>query len=74
MAGEDDQRPGQLVHALFASTAGERPDLAEIMALGQDHRACYTHPRSAGIHGMLTMTGAGKIDRRLLLKSVTPHV
>jgi acyl-CoA synthetase (AMP-forming)/AMP-acid ligase II len=74
LAGEDDQRPGQLVHALFASTAGERPDPAAIMALGQDHRAGYTHPRSAGIRAVLTMTGAGKIDRRLLLKSVTAHV
>ena len=73
MAGEDDQRLGQLVHALIASTAGERPDPAEIMALGQDRRAGCTHPRSAGIRGMLTMTGAGKIDTRLLLESATPH-
>ena len=73
MAGEDDQRPGQLVHALFASTAGERPDPAEIMALGQAHRADGMHPRSAGIRSMLTMTGAGKLNTRLLLESATPH-
>lgn len=70
---EDDQRPDQLVHALNASAAGERPDPAQIMALGQDQRTGCTQPRSAGIPGMLTMTGAGKLDRRLLLKSATPH-
>ena len=31
VAGEDDQRPGQMAHALTASAAGEQPDPAEIM-------------------------------------------
>ena len=73
VAGEDYQCPGQLVHDLTASAAGERPDPAGIMALGQDHRVGCAHPRSAGIRGMLTMTGAGKVGTRLLLESATPH-
>ena len=72
VAGED-QRSGRLVHVLTASAAGERPGPAGIMALGQDHRAGCAHPRSAGIRGMLTMTGAGKVGTRLLLESATPH-
>ena len=72
VAGED-QRSGRLVHALTASAAGERPDPAGIMALGQDHRAGCAHPRSAGIRGILTMTGTGKVGTRLLLGSAAPH-
>jgi len=69
----EDQRSGRLVHVLTASAAGERPDPAGIMALGQDHRVGCAHPRSAGIRGILTMTGAGKVGMRLLLESATPH-
>ena len=72
IAGED-QRSGRLVHDLTTSAAGEWPDPAGIMALGQDHRVGRAHPRSARIRGMLTMTGAGKVGTRLLLESATPH-
>ena len=72
VAGED-RRSGRLVHVLTASAAGERPDPAGIMALGQDHWVGCAHPRSAGIRGILTMTGAGKVATRLLPESATPH-
>jgi acyl-CoA synthetase (AMP-forming)/AMP-acid ligase II len=72
VAGED-QRSGRLVHVLTASAAGERPDPAGIMALGQDHRVGCAHPRSAGIRSIRTMTGAGKVGTRLLLESAAPH-
>jgi acyl-CoA synthetase (AMP-forming)/AMP-acid ligase II len=72
VAGED-QHSGRLVHVLTASAAGEQPDPAGIIALGQDHRADCAHPRSAGIRGVLTMTGVGKVGTRLLLESATPH-
>ena len=72
VAGED-QRSGRLIHMLTASVAGEQPDPAGIMALGQDHRTGCAHPHSAGIRDVLTMTGAGKIGTRLLLESATPH-
>jgi acyl-CoA synthetase (AMP-forming)/AMP-acid ligase II len=69
----ENQRSGQLVHVLTASAARERPDPAEITALGQDHRADCAHPRSAGIRGVLTMTSAGKVGTRLLPEGATPH-
>ena len=72
VAGED-QRSGRLVHVLTALAAGEQPDRAGIIALSQDHRADCAHLRSAGIRGVLTMTGAGKVGTRLLLESATPH-
>ena len=72
VAGED-QRSGPLVRVLTAPAAGEQPDPAGIMALGQDHRAGCAHPRSAGIRGILTMTGTGKVGTRLLLGSAAPH-
>jgi len=72
VAGEG-RRLGQLVHVLTASAAGERPGPAGIMALGNDHRFGCAHPRIAGIRGVLTMTGAGKVGTRLLLESATPH-
>jgi fatty-acyl-CoA synthase len=72
VAGED-QRSGRLVHDLTASAAGERPDPAGLMALGQDHRVGCAPSRSAGIRGKLTMTGARKVGTRLLLESATPH-
>ena len=72
VAGED-QRSGRMVHDLTASAVAERQDPAVIMVLGQDHRVGCAHPRSAGIHGVLTMTGTGKVGTRLLLESATPH-
>ena len=73
MAGEGDKRPGQLVHALNALAAGERPEPAEITALGQDHRGRLHEPIQRRDPRMLTMTDAGKIDTRLQLESATPH-
>jgi len=69
----EDQRSGRLVLVLTASAAGERPDPAGIMALGQGHRVGCAHLRSAGIRGILTMTGAGRVGTRLLMESATPH-
>ena len=48
VAGEGNQRSGQLVHALAAPGSGEQLDLVEIMAFHPDHRVGCIHQRRSG--------------------------
>jgi long-chain acyl-CoA synthetase len=71
VTGVADARWGQRIHAVIVPEPGKQPDAAELITFCREQLAGYKCPRSVEFRDSLPVTGAGKIDKRLLASTAT---
>jgi long-chain acyl-CoA synthetase len=71
--GLPDQHWGQRVHAIIVLRPGHQPDGENLAELCRQRLAAYKCPRSFEFRDALPKTGAGKIDRKLLVAESESH-